>query len=307
MKAGTSEIAAGLLSVAAIATIPMVASAALNINDPSIINLYHFNDQVGANPFNNGVPGQFVDTAITGTPQNHDDLSAASPTWVNTPGIGDGKGIDLDRASTQYTRFSPWMNTSQGSYSNGKSFSVMVRLNAGALVDNAVYDVIGIGSHKISLQGNSTPNTAGVNIQVRDQNTFWTLNNSGTTNGSGSSGASFVLNGGEWINLFMIYNANTSLTLAYDNGTTFAAQTATGAPAGFDTLGELFDNAGVHWFVGSTGAGVNTFDGQIETIAIWDKALTTAEADAIGLTNVPEPAGVGVLGLAALAATRRRK
>jgi hypothetical protein len=199
------------------------------------------------------------------------------------------------------------MNTSQGNYSDGKSFTAMVRLNLGDTVDNQVQDIIGIGSHGISLQGNSTPGTASVNIRVRDQNTFWTLDNSGTTNGAGSTGSSFVMNSGVWTNLFLIYNANTSLTLAFDNGTTFAAQTANGAPSGFDTLTELFDNAGVPWYVGSTGAGVNTLDGQIETIAIWDKALSLSEADAIGLTNVPEPASLGLLGVVMMAGVRCRK
>jgi hypothetical protein len=307
MKARTNTIAAGILGVAAVATMPMVANAALDPSDTSIISLYHFNDQVGATPFNNSVKPQFIDTAVTGTPQNHDDLGAASPTWINTPGIGDGKGIDLDKANTQFTRFTSFMNTSQGNYSDGKSFTAMVRLNLGDTVDNQVQDIIGIGSHGISLQGNSTPGTASVNIRVRDQNTFWTLDNSGTTNGAGSTGSSFVMNSGVWTNLFLIYNANTSLTLAFDNGTTFAAQTANGAPSGFDTLTELFDNAGVPWYVGSTGAGVNTLDGQIETIAIWDKALSLSEADAIGLTNVPEPASLGLLGVVMMAGVRCRK
>jgi MYXO-CTERM domain-containing protein len=41
---------------------------------------------------------------------------------------------------------------------------------------------------------------------------------------------------------------------------------------------------------------------------MWDKALSISEAQAIGLTNVPEPAsaGLAVAGLALLASRRRR-
>lgn len=303
--------AAFLVATASLGVLPQISPAALNPSDPSIIGLYLLNDQVGSNPFNNSVLGQFVDTAPIGVAHNHDDLSAASPTWVSTPGIGTGTGLDFERSNTEYTRFSGWMATAQGNYANGRSFTAMMRINAESLADNQTYNLIGTGSHGITLSGVSTPNTARVDIRLRDQDTFWNLDSYGTTNGGGSSGPSFSVITGQWVNLFLIYEANATpanavLKVAMDDGTTFSAQTATGAPGGFDTLGTLYDNAGNHWFVGSIGAASNTFDGMIESIVIWDKALTNAEADAINLTNVPEPAAISLLGLGALALRRRK-
>ena len=280
----------------------------LQTTDPSIINLYRFNE-ASSGDLTNSVPGSFVDTAPTGTPQNHDDLSAGAPTWTSGLPVGDGIGLTFNRSEVDFTRFAAWMNTPQGNYTNGKSFTVMVRLNAASLVDNNTYDVVGIGSHRITLAGSGEPDTASVGVNVRDQDTYFTLDSLGTTNGSSSSGAAFKLRENTWSNLFLIYDANSSLTVAIDDGTNFFSQVATGAPGGFNTVTEGFDNATVPWFVGSLGSGVNTFDGAIESIAIWDRALTTVEADAIGLStsDVPEPGAASVLVLAAATLVTRRR
>jgi hypothetical protein len=298
-----------LCGCAVLGAVASSSFAALNVADPSLINLYQFNEATSGD-LTNGTPGSFLDTAPTGTPQNHDDLSASPPTWTSGLPVGDGIGLTFNRSEVDYTRFAAWMNTPQGNYANGKSFSVMVRLNAASFADNNTYDVIGIGSHHISLAGSGEANTAVVGVNVRDQDTHFTLDSNGTTTGSSSSGTAFKLHTNTWSNLFLIYNANSSLTVALDDGTNFYSQTATGVPSGFDTLTEGFDNATVPWFVGSLGSGVNTFDGTIESIAIWDKALTPAEADAINLTTtsgVPEPAATSVLLLGAAAAALRRR
>ena len=314
-----------LLGLAAIVIAsPSIASAALVTTDPSIINLYRLNEQTSGQLVNSPLPGQFLDTAPTGTPQNHDDLNANGPTWgtgaayeqASVP-VGDGIGLGFNRSNTEYTRFQAWMGTPQGNYTNGKSFSMMIRVKPGTLVDNETYDLIGNGSHGITLRGNSTPGTASVNFRLRDQNTFWTLNGSGgsvdpASTGGGSMGANFIANSGTWANLFLIYDANVTpalsrLTVAIDDGS-FKAQTSIGAPTGFDTIAEGFDNAGVAWFVGSAGSATNDYDGLIESIVFWDKALTNEQASAIGLTNgeVPEPAMGSLLLVAGGLAMRRR-
>jgi len=311
-----------LLAAIAIAA-PVTASAALVLTDPSIINLYKLNEQTSGS-LTNGIPNSFLDSAPTGSPQNHDDLSANAPTWGNgvayeqsAVAIGDGIGLGFNRANTEYTRFKGWMSTPQGSYSDGKSFSMMVRMKPGALIDNAVYDVIGTGSHGVTLVGNGTPGTASVNFRLRDQNNFWTLNGSGgsadlASTGGASTGANFIVNTDVWANVFLIYEANVNpalsrLTVAMDDGT-FNAQTSIGAPAGFNTVAEGFDNPGNAWFVGSIGSPANNYNGLIESIVFWDRALTNSEASAIGLTNaeVPEPALGSLLLFAGATVMRRR-
>lgn len=307
----TTTATMALIGAAAIGAVTQVSSAALNPSDPSIINLYRLNEQAPGGPFNNAVSGQFLDTAVTGTPQNHEDVaSAPSPTWVSTGAVGDGVGLSFSRAASQHTRFEPWMHLTQGNYSPGDSFTVMVRLNAAALADNTTYDLLGTGSNQIRLEGSgSAPNSAAVRVQLRDPDTFWFVDSFGNTSaGSSSSGASFVVTAGTWANVFLIYEAGASLKVAMDNGTSFAAQTTTGVPATFDPIAQGFDNASsARWFVGSTGSPTTTsYDGVIESIVIWDKALTNAEADAIDFTTVPEPAAVSLLGLGALALRRRK-
>lgn len=298
----------------AVGMLPAVSSAALDVTDPSIISLYLLNDQVGSNPFNNAVKPQFYDTAPTGTAQNHDDLqSIASPTWVSTPGIGTGTGLDFERDNLQATRFEGWMSTSQGNYAPGGSFSLMVRLKAESLQDNTFYNVLGTGAHGITLQGSSAPNTGNASFKMRDSSEYWNIDTSGNTNSPNSSGSSVVITTGEWINLFVMYEANANpansvLTIAVDNGTLFGAQkTVGGAPAGFDSIAEGFDNGNYAWYVGDNSTGTSTFDGMIESIVIWDRALTPTEAASIGFTNVPEPAGLSLVGIGAAALLRRRR
>lgn len=302
---------ATMLACAAVGAVTSTTFAALDPTDASIINLYRFNEATSGDLVNSPFPNQFLDTAPTGTPQNHDDISANGPAWVSGLPVGDGIGLSFDASNTEYTRFTGWSATPQGNYTNGQSFTAMVRLNAATLADNVTYRILGSGLNNISLNGSGEPNTASVSVSLRDQNTQLTISSLGPTNAPDSSGSAGKVSTNKWFNVFLIYSANNTLSVAIDDGTTFTAQTTIGLPSGFDTIGEGFDNAGTSWFVGSLGDGTQLFDGTIESIAIWDKALTLAEADAIDLTTVaavPEPAMAAMLllGLAASAARRRR-
>jgi len=291
--------------LAATGSLPVYAD--LNLSDPSIINLYRLNEQTSGQ-LDNSVDGSFLDTAPTGTPQNHADFiddPSDGPAWTTGAAyssgsgtVGDGTGLSFTRADKDRTRVNGWMSTPQGNYSDGKSFSLMVRVKPGALADNQNYDLVHNGTqHGISLQGSGNPNTAGVTVSLRDQNTFWTFNGYGNSDpnypgseGQNSAGASFFVTSGQWSNLFLIYEANANpnlsrLTVAMDDGTGLKAQTSMGAPGGFDTIAEGFDNPGSPWFIGSNGGDTNTYDGLVESIVVWDKALTNEEAGAIGLLN----------------------
>ncbi len=312
-----------LLGIAGLAAIvPSGASASLSPTDPSIINLYRL-DEHSSGQLDNSVLGSFVDTAPTGTAQNHDDFydgASDGPAWTsgaayNTGSgtVGDGIGLSFTRSDSDRTRFSPWMNTTQGNYSNGKSFSLMLRVNAGELLDNTDYNLIGIGSHGITLNGVSGGGQAAVSIRLRDGGgaggeTYWTFNSFGSGDPN-TTGASFKLTSGTWANIFLIYDANARLTVAMDDGSGFYAQTSTVPPAGFDTLGSGFSDSGFHWFLGSnTSAEGGGYDGLIESVVFWDRPLSNTEAAGIGFTNeVPEPTSVAlVIGLAGLLARRRR-
>src|SRR5687768_17081585 len=72
------ELLTGVVGMGLIAS---TSFAALDPSDPSIINLYRFNEATSGDLVNSPFPNQFLDTAPTGTPQNHDDLNAGNPTW----------------------------------------------------------------------------------------------------------------------------------------------------------------------------------------------------------------------------------
>jgi len=310
------------LGAIALAT-PSVASAALVLSDPSIINLYRLNEQTSGQ-LENSVLGSYVDTAPTGTAQNHDDFfdgSSDGPAWTSGAAynsvsgtVGDGTGLAFTRSDNDRTRSSPWMNTAQGNYSNGKSYSLMIRVKAGELLDNTSYPLIGMGSHGITLNGVSGGGQAAVSIRVRDgsggvNETYWSFDSLGTGDPN-SSGPAFKLQSGTWANLFLIYDANARLTVAMDDGTNFYAQTSVVPPAGFDTLGTGFSDHDRHWILGSnTTAEGGGYDGLVESVVYWDKALTNAEASAIGLTNqvIPEPMLGSLLATGALLLRRRAR
>jgi hypothetical protein len=286
-----------LFGATALITLP--AFGDLNLSDPSIINLYRFNEQ-SSGQLDNSVLGSFVDTAPTGSAQNHDDFADGAsdgPAWTtgaayNSPSgvVGDGVGLAFTRADSDRTRYSPWMNQTQGNYSNGKSFSLMMRIKPGELLDNTAYNLTGIGSHGITLNGVSGGGQGAVSVRLRDDTsgtseTYWSFDSLGTGDPN-STGAAFKVYTDTWANIFVIYDANARLTIALDDGTNFYTQTSTVPPAGFDTLNTGYSDFDRHWWVGSnTSAEGGGYDGLIESIVFWDKALSNAEADAIGLLN----------------------
>jgi hypothetical protein len=106
----------------------------------------------------------------------------------------------------------------------------------------------------------------------------------------------------------MIYEADTRMTIAADDGTTFRSISFTDVPASFSTLTEGFSDAYAEWYVGSAGSAALAFDGRIESLVIHDRALSLAEADAISLIFVPEPhVATSLLLGAAIVWWRRRK
>lgn len=303
---------------AAIVSLGATVEAALNTSDVDIINLYLFNEQTSGQLANNPNPNQFLDTAPTGTAQNHDnfdDNPSDGPAYATgslfdisgTP-VGTGTGLIFTRSDNDRTRFEGWMSTSQGNYVNGGSFTVMIRLYATELTDDIDYNLLGRSSHFLKLQGVSGGGTSRIDVGLRDGGVggnsledFWTHNS------FGGSGDTIFLNTNTWYNLFLIYNANTSLTIALDDGTTFKQATSTTVPTGFDSLVEGFSDAAFHWHVGSLNTTPGSeFDGRIESIAIWDRALPLAYADGIGFATVPEPSAALLIGTSALLMLRRK-
>ncbi len=291
MCARSSRRSVPFLLAAAIAA-PAIAS--LNTADPSIINLWRLNEQTSGELINN-INASFLDTAPTGTPQNHEDFYGLGPDWTSGSAydfsggvVGDGIGLSFTRADMERTRVSPWYNVPQGNYTNGSSFTIMLRLNAAELTDNLYYDLFGFGSTAITLAGASPGGKARLDVRIRDggvggngAENYWTATS--YTN----DGPAFALNSGVWTNLFVIYNANTSITLASDDGTTFLANSNSAVPDGFNSLVEGFSDSDRRWFIGALDSlEPNTYDGLIESIVVWDRALTPAEAAGIGLTNV---------------------
>jgi hypothetical protein len=310
MVARNMQLMAAILVATSAAVVPVTASAALDTTDPSIISLYRLDEHTSGH-IDNLVGNSFLDTASSGTPQNNDtfnDDPSSGPTWTSgaafTSGatvVGDGIGLDFSLADNDRTRFGHWLDTTQRNYSNGKSFTIMLRIKPGTLLDNTFYGLLGVGSEGITLEGVSGGGKARMDVEVRDggvggdsTQTYWTLNSYAGT----GTGTEFLLYPDKWANVFLIYDADNTLTIAMDDGTTFASMSSTTVPTGFSSLAEGFADADYDWVLGSrtTDEG-GSYDGLIESAVIWDRALTNTEAMAIGLTNVPEPGGAAVVGL----------
>ncbi|MHB9071210.1 MAG: hypothetical protein ACYC54_12690 [Sedimentisphaerales bacterium] len=270
------------------------AGAALNTTNSHIINLYLLNEGVSGEPLNNLAPNSFFDSAITGTPQNHDDASSwPAPVWgsgSDFAGIGDSNGLTFSRDEGQLTRFRPWMNVNQGDYVNGQSFTIMVRMYASSLIDGNFYGLIGSSSNNIDIQGISG-NRGAIWTRVREGvgggETSWYFDSYTGTGGGVTGNGWLYINPSTWYNLFFIYEADAAVTIAIDDGTTFGWIKTTEVPADFSTVTNGYSDADRHFELGNNGAGVDLqgLDGRIESVVIWDKALTITEAGEIGLTN----------------------
>lgn len=263
--------------------------------DTHIINLYLFNEGNAESwRLNNDVANSFIDSAPTGTAQNHQEASWPAPRWgsgADFAGIGTGTGLIFSRIKGEITRAAPWMNVDQGDFVNGLSYTVMLRIYATTLANGVSYGLFGTTSNYIKIDGVSG-NKGKINVRIREGadggETSWYFD-SNVGLGSGVTGtANLTINQGTWYNLFMIYAADNSITIAIDNGTTFSWIKTTNVPADFSTMANGFSDPDRHSIIGSyVGASDFTgFDGRIESIAIWDKALTTTEADDVNLGNV---------------------
>ena len=272
-------VAAGLV----LALASSAALAALDMNDPSIISLYRLDEATSGN-LNNSVDQSFADTAPTGTAQPHDDFddgASDGPAWgggANFAGTDTGAGLIFSKADNDRTRAEGWMHLSQGNYTQGKSFSIMARIYATEAVDNSVYPVFVNGyTSGLRLKGTSL-GTLTVDLSLRDGGgngeTYWNI-----TSGAAQPSV-WWLDKDKWYNIFMIYEANTSLTVAADDGENYMSFTSTDVPADFDSLTYGFSDPSRHWFFGSNTTASGAYDGRMESVVIWDKALTEAEADA---------------------------
>ena len=290
------------------------ARATLDPADPSIINLFLLNEQTSGQ-INNSVVSHY-DTAPTGTAQNHDTFGGTGPYWgtgadfeAGGVAVGTGTGLTFDRSNGEHTRHAAWLTTSQGNYSNGDSYTVMTRLFATEAIDNTYYHTLGSWAHYIQFQGISTADRLVMLGNVRGgtpNETHWNLTSQAS--GGGVTGSTFFMDTGKWYNVFLIYEQNTALTLAIDDGTTFDYLRSADVPAGFDTITNGFGDPNNSWAMGTFGLGgtdPNTFDGRMESIVYFDKALSLAEADDINLTNIPEPASLLLLALGFLLIRRR--
>jgi hypothetical protein len=306
--------------VIAITVIPTVANASLNTKDPHIISLYLFDEQTSGHIINDvnandaNIPRAFYDRAVTGTAQNWDPFKgddvnypSSGPTWgmgadFQNQGnnIGTGTGLIFHAADNDRTRITHWLDVSQGNYINGGSFTIMVRAYGTEALDGTNYPLFSSRTHHLLLQGTY----AGV------LNIWGMLRAGGGTRATwyfvGNWQPRTSLNSGirpnTWNNVFLIYSQNSSLTLAADDGKEFFYCTQS-PPAGWDSTPNPADpNAGFAdssdpWEIGYSPqyevppdiTNPDFFDGRIECIAVWDKALTLAEADAINLDNVSVP------------------
>lgn len=322
-----------LFAIPALVALASTAVADLDINDSSIILLHQFNEQTSGNIDNLQVsPDPFVDTAVTGTAQNHEDFGdgdSDGPAWgggaaftSGASAVGTGTGLIFDAGDNDHTRYSNWLATSQGNYSNGQSFTLMMRINTD-LPDNTTrgLNAFGSTSNYLELQGGGS----GVILRTRlregvggGETSFYysSVGTGGIDNGSfvggpdTAAGGGFVLDRDEWNNVFLIYEADTSITLAIDDGTTFSYITTNAInDPGFDTTTNGFADAGINGVLASlfvSADNPSTLGTLIESQVVWDRALSISEADAIGLSNVPEPATFGLLAVGSLCLIRRR-
>ena len=209
--------------------------------------------------------------------------------------------------------------TTEPGYSNGGSFTMMVRVNA-STPDNAVQGLSGTSSNYLQFSGGGS----GISIQSRlregaggGETSFYynSTGNGGIDTPGGdpatAGGGGFLINRNTWYNVFLIYDANNSVTIAADDGTTFQYITtlAISDPL-FDTLTNGYSDAERPPGLGVLSYGPdapNTLDGSIESLVVFNRALSIAEADAINLSNVPEPATVGLLTAGVLCTLGRRR
>jgi len=301
MKISARSRTIGAFCVLIMAGVSAVSDGELNPLDPGIISFYRFDEATSGN-LDNSVKGSFSDSALTGTAQNHDDFddgASDGPSWAggsafepNSVRVGTGTGLIFEKDDNDRTRAEGWMNTNQGDYSEGGSFTIMARIYGTEAIDNTLYAVYANGyTSGLRLEGTSV-GTLVVKASVRDggpTEAYWNV----------SSGAAqpsvWWIDPNRWHNVFMIYEANTSLTVAADDGVTFQSFTDTTVPAGFDSLAEGFSDSSRHWMFGTNDLnrtdGYSVFDGRLECLVIWDRALTLEQADAIDLEtplNCPE-------------------
>jgi hypothetical protein len=314
-------------AVIAIAGMATVANASLNTKDPHIISLYLFDEQTSGHIINDvnvndaNIPRAFYDKAVTGTTQNwdpfkEDDVNYPSegPTWGTGAdfqnqgiNIGTGTGLIFHNAQHDRTRVQHWLDVSQGAYANGGSFTIMVRAYPTAAVDGNNYPLFSSRTHHLLFQGTSRGvlNIWGMLRCGSGTRPVWYF--------SSDAANYFGVLPNKWSNIFLIYSFNSSLTLAADDGREFLHLTSTPLdanlplsyqkPAGWDsTFNPADPNTGFAdssgpWEIGYSPqyevppdiTNPDFFDGRIECIAVWDKALTLAEADAINLDNVSVP------------------
>ncbi len=316
-----------LIALATVATFVSPALASLDTSDPSIIVLHQFNEQVSGQ-LDNDVAGSFLDTAPTGAPQNHDsfaDGTSDGPAWGSGAAfasggnpVGTGTGLSFTAADNDHSRYALWMNQNEGNYSDGGSFTIMTRMYVNGVADNAFQGITGTTSNYMQLQGASGGTRAALQVRVREGvgggETDFRYDSLGSTGATTAAGSAYYVEFGKWYNAFFIYDANSSVTVAVDDGTTFQyIQTTDIAGIDFDSLTHGFSDSNRLHGVGVLNYGENvpnTFDGLLESIVVFDKALSPAEADAIDLTNasvaVPEPASLGMVVLGGLLIMKRR-
>jgi len=288
------------------------AQGQLHTDDPNIIVLFLLNEQTSG-ALDNRAPPQFSDSALSGTAQDHTRNAFVNPEWstngftARAPTVGAGIGVAFDRSNNSRTQFAAWMNVSQGYYSDGKDFTVMVRarFTNTAFSADEKYGVFGFHSQNLSVLGSGSGKGI-LRATVRDDPTstefYWRCRSDDTGNGFG--GSTFEIETDKWYNFFYMYEQNAELTIAADDGTLFAWVSSVNIPTNtagdvFDTSVKFSDSTGPfpigtsHW-----GPTVNwSWDGLIECVAIWDRVLTPNEADRIGFLNGRMPPEGTMIGL----------